>query len=134
MNVLSDIMLPNLQKLQALPPPVPSINWPSKALRALEVIVLSHSSPAIPTGSDGSSCRIMEPAAVLVTGICELFDMYFLAVFRSFSDIPLTVFIPGENVQVLHDVSRCRLIRLNASSASMQLNIYFPCFFFCRQP
>lgn len=49
----------------------------------------------------------MEPAAVLVTGICELFDMYLLAVFRSFSDQPLASFIPGEGVQVLSIACRC---------------------------
>lgn len=42
----------------------------------------------------------MEPAAVLVTGICELFDMYFLAVFRSFSDVALTNFAAEDALEV----------------------------------
>ena len=45
--------------------------------------------------------RMMEPAAVLVTGICEFFDMFFLAVFRSFSDVPLVHFALEEPSQVL---------------------------------
>lgn len=45
--------------------------------------------------------RIMEPAAVLVTGIFELFDMYFLCVFRDFSGQSLAAFAAEESGQVL---------------------------------
>lgn len=59
----------------------------------------------------------MEPAAVLVTGICALFDMYFLAVFRSFSDLPLTSFAGGEGAQVLLQVETKISVSANESVA-----------------